>query len=201
MQRWGVGGGGVGGGGGASLLQTDRCGSEQGLRPLPPVTVSCPHIQDQSGGPAPGAGGAMGWGRPSTWKARGPPTPFRALVPEQLRLLQTRPGWCPLRTGRAEPQPPPLCRGQKGLPCLHSGPLILGSTAGSADLAQDGKQSQGGNAGTQRHLLAVQPLGRVAGPGAGASAHTAGRGGRLGQETARRARNPPESSARRKLFE
>ncbi|XDB51083.1 hypothetical protein ABFV05_004699 [Capra hircus] len=55
----------------------------------------------------------MGWGRPSTWKARGPPTPFRALVPEQLRLLQTRPGWCPLRTGRAEPQPPPLCRGQK----------------------------------------------------------------------------------------
>lgn len=144
----------------------------------------------------------MGWGCPSTWKARGPPTPFRALVPEQLRLLQTRPGWCPLRTGRAEPQPLPLCGGQEGLPGLHSGAPILGSTAGSADPSQDGKQNQGGNAGTQRHLLAVlQPLGRVAGPGAGASAHTAGRRARLGQETARSARNPPESSVRRKLFE
>lgn len=101
--------------------------------------------------------------------------------------------------GRASAAAP--CRGQKGLPGLHSGAPILGSTAGSADPSQDGKQNQGGNAGTQRHLLAVQPLGRVAGPGAGASAHMAGRRARLGQETARSARNPPESSVRRKLFE
>ena len=223
-------------GGQARFPPADRCGSEQGLRPLPPVRVSCPHVQDQRGGPAPGAGGGVRPpGRPAGPQHLPRPCPRAAPAPADASRL------CPLRTSRAEPQPPPLCRGQVGLPCwdvgegpwlrnsgssitqgaghrhshvarrrrpvpslpgLNSGPPSQDQQRVPPIIAREGKRSQGGNAsnaGTQRPLLAVQPLGRVPVPAGASAARRAG--GRLCQETTRSARNPPESSARRKLFE
>lgn len=167
-------------------------------------------------GPKRGSGSRRRWGRPSTWKARRPqhlprPCPQAAPAPADASRL------CPLRTGRAEPQLPPLCRGQVGLPCwdvgegpwlrnsgssitlgaghrhshvarqrrpvpslpgLNSGPPSRDQQRVPPIIAREGKRSQGGNgsnAGTQRPLLAVQPLGRVPVPGRSLCPH-AGRG-------------------------
>ena len=91
---------------------------------MPPVRVSCPHVQDQRGGPAPGAGGGIRPpGRPASLQHLPRPCPRAAPAPADASRL------CPLGTGRAEPQPPPLCRGQVGLPCwdVGEGPWLRNS--------------------------------------------------------------------------